>query len=63
MPKLVGEDLDPKYVKKVSCPSCARRMEYLQMEVIVESVCCMGDTGIVSYVVCPNCNAHVTVRE
>ena len=62
MPKLIGEDLDPKYVKKVSCPSCARFVEYVPLEVMWVSYSDYGGgSSTDGHIICPGCKKQILV--
>ncbi len=59
MVRKVGKD--KKLYKKVTCKNCATKLEYLPKDVQFKSYSCMCETEIVSWIVCPQCKAHVTV--
>lgn len=62
MPKLVGEDLDPKFVKKVSCHECARFVEYVPMEVTWKTYSDYGGgSSTDGHILCPNCKKTILV--
>lgn len=60
--RVIDPTPDPKVVKRVSCGNCGARLEYVPRDVESKLVSCMGDTDTVSYIVCPQCQDHVSVR-
>ncbi len=58
--KKVGHD--KKKAKHVTCNNCGAKLEYYPKDVKRQSVSCMGESEVVSWVACPDCKSHVTAN-
>ncbi|MFT5348849.1 MAG: DNA-directed RNA polymerase subunit RPC12/RpoP [Bacteroidia bacterium] len=57
--KVVGKD--DKYVKKVSCPKCASKLEYVLDDTYLQKYSCMGQSEVDTVIDCPVCSHKITV--
>lgn len=61
MPVKIVSD-KPIKPRRVTCSKCTYELEYTGEDVKVDSGCYMGETDVWSYIVCPRCKTHVTVK-
>lgn len=59
--EVIGKD-DSKY-RKVTCDNCGSILRYLPNDVQNKSVYSFGESEVVSYIVCPECERLVYPRR
>lgn len=56
----VGQDTGQQ--KHATCTDCGAKLSFYKKDVKTGSGCSMGEMDTWSYIVCPECKSHVTVR-
>lgn len=60
--RVIGHD--PEAARRVTCPECASRLEYVLSDETRGERSIMGrDTETVWWIACPSCKAHVVTRR
>ncbi len=60
MVKKIGQD--ETKAKHVTCNNCGSKLEYYPREVVSKTYCTMGESDVVTYIVCPECKGRVEVH-
>ncbi len=53
---------DKSKQRKVTCKNCGAKLSYYPKDVKTQSVTSMCESEVISWIVCPQCKAHVTVK-
>jgi hypothetical protein len=62
--RIIDETPDPAHVRRISCKSCATRLEYVLADVQRRSgTDYSGGPEGAEYIVCPKCNKDVILRS
>lgn len=57
----VGQDKSVAHKK--TCKNCGAILKFYKKDIKHDTSCSFGDMEVSSYIVCPECKAHVSVKE
>lgn len=54
---------DERQKRKVSCHNCGVILEFYPCDVKHQSGVSMGETEVISYIICPDCATHISTKN